>query len=237
MSNSKAVETGTPVAPFCDATGKYLPLVCIMSCTGVLNSVLENWCSTSPDALLSHEEATKLAEVVPPGCNGLTFLPYLGGERTPNLPHAYGALLGVNAKNISCMSGGSPGVIYRAAMEGITFLLKEALNEMRKSCGDGFNPNQLLVVGGGSKNKFWRQMISDVLDLELKFPLEPESAALGAAFQAGAAASGIKVDSYVLKQRVTMEEDVVKPTENEKVKQLYKDAFERFSMSTKKLFN
>ena len=231
------VETGTSVAPFCDATGKHLPLVCTMSCTGVLNSVLESWCSKSTDKAMSHSEATKLAEQIPPGCNGLTFLPYLGGERTPNWPHATGALLGINAQNIDCMSGGSPGLVYRAAMEGITFVLAEALNEMRKSCGDGFNPIQLLVVGGGSKNEFWRQMISDILDLELKFPLEPESAALGAAFQAGSAASGVSVDQYVLRQKLAMEDVVVKPTQDNEVKRLYKEAFDRFSTMSKKLFD
>ena len=85
------VQTGTPVAPFCDATGKHLPLVCVMNCTGVLNSVLESWCNPSKEKpSISHEEATNLAKASPPGCNGLTFLPYLGGERTPNWPHARG---------------------------------------------------------------------------------------------------------------------------------------------------
>ena len=239
------VETGTPVAPFCDATGKYLPLVCIMSCTGILNSVLENWCSSSnrtsssssPDSQkkMTHKEATELAKNFPPGCNGLSFLPYLGGERTPNWPHASGSLLGLNVHNMNCLSGGSPGLIYRAAMEGITFVLADALDQMRESCGDGFNPNSLLVVGGGSKNPFWRQMIADVFDLELRFPLEPESAALGAAFQAGAAASKMDVDKYVLRQKVEMEEDVVKPTTDRKVKELDKGAYDRHRKLSRKI--
>jgi xylulokinase len=233
--SDSTVETGTPVAPFCDATGKYLPLVCVMSCTGVLNSVLENWC-TSPGTKMTHEEATKLAEKIPPGCNGLTFLPYIGGERTPNWPHATGALLGLTPQNMNCMSGGSPGLVYRAAMEGITFLLAEALDQMRESCGDGFNPKSLFVVGGGSKNSFWRQMFADVFQLELRFPLEPESAALGAAFQAGAAVTGIDVDQYVLKQKVDMEETVLKPTTDESTIQIYKDAFKKYKVLSKKLF-
>ena len=135
------------------------------------------------------------------------------------------------------MSAGNPGLVYRAAMEGITFLLKDALEQMRTSCGDGFNPNSIMVVGGGSKNKFWRQMIADVFDVELRFPVEPESAALGAAFQAGAAVSNMNVDEYVLKQNVQMEEEVLTPTYDEKTKQLYADAFQAFKTVSRKLYN
>ena len=229
-------QNGTPVAPFCDATGKYLPLVCVMSCTGVLNSVLENWCSTSASNQMTHEEATKKADSIPPGCHGLTFLPYLGGERTPDWPHASGALLGLTPQNMNCMSGGSPGLVYRAAMEGVTYLLAVALDQMRISCGDGFDPKSLFVVGGGSKNPLWRQMLADVLQMELRFPLEPESAALGAAFQAGAAATGTTVEQYVNDQKVVMEDTILKPTNDEKVLKLYQDALQRYKTMSTKLF-
>ena len=229
------MKTGTPVAPFNDATGRYLPLVCVMSCTGVLNAVLEEWCSSSENKL-THEEAMTLAKEVPPGCHGLTFLPYLGGERTPDWPHATGALLGLNPQNMNCMSSGSPGVMYRCALEGVTYLLADALEQMRESCGPGFQPKSIFVVGGGSKNPLWRQMISDVLGLELTFPMEPESAALGAAFQAGAAAYGIKVHEFVSKQHVEMENITIKPTNDEKTLDLYRAALKRYRKFSRKLF-
>jgi xylulokinase len=229
------VTTGTPVAHFNDATGRHLPLVCVMSCTGVLNSVLEHWCST-PNAKLSHSEATKLAEDVPPGCHGLTFLPYLGGERTPDWPHAFGALLGVSPQNMDCMAGGKPGVMYRCALESITYLMADALEQMRKSCGQGFQPKLVFVVGGGSKNKFWRQMLANVLGVELTFPTEPESAALGAAFQAGAAATGMRVDEYIAKQEVEIEDCIVKPTTDEPTLILYRESLERYRLYSNKLF-
>ena len=177
-----------------------------------------------------------LAEKVPPGCHGLTFLPYLGGERTPNWPHSTGALLGITAQNMNCMARGSPGLIYRAAMEGVSYLMADALNQMRDSCGDGFDPKSIFVVGGGSKSHLWRQMLADVLGLELSFPLEPESAALGAAFQAGAAASGMQVDDYVSKQNVSVEDVVVRPTDDEETLKLYRDGFERYMQHSRKLF-
>ena len=229
------VTPGQPVAPFNDATGRYLPLVCVMSCTGVLNSVLEHWCSL-PNAKLSHSEATMLAEEVPPGCHGLTFLPYLGGERTPDWPHAFGALLGVTPQNMDCMAGSKPGVMYRCALEGITYLMADGLEQMRTSCGQGFQPKSVFVVGGGSNNHFWRQMLADVLGVELTFPTEPESAALGAAFQAGAAASGMKVDEYIAAQKVFIEDRVVKPTTDESKLRLYRESLERYRQYSRKLF-
>uniref|UniRef100_A0A7S3Q1G0 glycerol kinase n=2 Tax=Chaetoceros debilis TaxID=122233 RepID=A0A7S3Q1G0_9STRA len=231
------VQTGTPVAAFNDATGNYLPLACVMSCTGVLNQVLEHWCSIpgKSEVSLSHLEASKLAASVPPGCHGLTFLPYLGGERTPDWPMATGALLGVTPNNMCCMAGGSPGIMYRAAMEGISYLMADALDQMRQSCGDGFKPKSLMVVGGGSKNHLWRQMLADVLQLDLRFPLEPETAALGAAFQAGAAATSTKVNLYVSKQNVEIEEGIVTPSKDADIIQSYHDGFQRYMKYSRQL--
>ena len=228
------VRTGTPVAPFRDATGRYLPLVCVMSCTGVLNSVLENWCSDSGS--LTHGEATVRAEGLLPGCHGLTFLPYLGGERTPDWPHATGALLGMNPQNMNLMGKDKAGIMYRAAMEGITYLLADAMDQIRDSCGEGFQPTSLYVVGGGSKNTLWRQMLADVLGLELLFPMEPESAALGAAYQAGAVVRGVTVEEFVRGQKVELEDVVVKPTEDQKTLQLYQEGLERYRAYSRKLF-
>jgi xylulokinase len=224
------VQTGTPVAAFHDASGKHLPLVCTMSCTGVLNSVLENWCPG-----LSHTEATELAALESPGCNGLTFLPYLSGERTPNWPHATGALLGLTPSNMSCMK--SPGMIYRAALEGLTYLLADALDQMRESCGEGFNPSSIYVVGGGSKNVFWRQMISDITGLELTFPLESETAALGAAFQAASVFEGKGLDYFVMKQNVEIENVTILPTIDEETIRSYREGYIRYRSLSRKLFS
>ena len=61
-SDSPIADTSGIVAPFCDATGGYLPLVCVMSCTGVLQEVLDHWCSMV--GVGDHDEASKLAETV-----------------------------------------------------------------------------------------------------------------------------------------------------------------------------
>lgn len=198
-----------------------------MSCTGVLQKVLES----QPNAM-SHEEATELASNVQAGCHGLILLPYLSGERTPNWPLSFGALLNINATNISLILT-TPGLIYRAALEGISYAIKLSLEEMKQT---GFTiSSHLLVVGGGSKNKLWRQILSDVLNLKLQFPREMESAALGAAFQVGAVIENEEVDEYVKRQCIDLEENIVYP--NEDLVEVYKYGYEKFKIYSKRLFN
>ena len=159
--SDQPIPTNTPLAPFCDATGRHLPLACTMSCTGVLTQVMKELCNPP---FKSHDEASKAASTVPIGCHGITFLPYLSGERTPNIPDATGAILGLTQANIQYAN--DPAVIYRACMEGITMVLANALKLF---------PNKidtLLVVGGGANNPLWRQIIADSLNCTLMFPLE-----------------------------------------------------------------
>lgn len=66
---------------------------------------------------MDHASITELAEQEEPGCEGVNFLPYLTGERTPNWPSSYGVLTGLRPGQIR------PGLLYRAALEGATFSL------------------------------------------------------------------------------------------------------------------
>ena len=131
------------VAPFRDATGHHLPLVCIQNCTSCINEVAEAFG-------MSHDELTALAEREPAGCHGVTFLPYLTGERTPNWPHATGALLGLGP------GGLRPGRVYRAAMEGVCFAMLAGYKRMQAL---GMHASELRLVGGGSSNRLWRRII------------------------------------------------------------------------------
>ena len=226
------------LAPFCDATGNYLPLACIMSCTGVLTSTLNEWCPSA----WNHEDATKAASsFVEMGCSGITCLPFWGGERTPNLPHATGAFLGLTSTNLKLQNSNDHvdcnlsdeeyrgAVLYRACMEGITFCLAEALKQF---------PNHetidtLYVVGGGGKNLLWRQMIADIFNCRLIFPIETETGALGAAFQAGAAATNTDVATFVKQQAIQLEPTTIEPQNH----QLYQEAHERYRKYLKDLYN
>jgi len=197
------------VCPFCDATGRWLPLVCTMSCTGALEEVKKSF-------NLSHEELTSLAEKEPIGCHGVNFLPYLKGERTPNWPLATGVIYGLGPGSLR------PGLLYRAAIEGATFTLLNGLKSMEKL---GMTAKELRVVGGGSKNPLWRRIIADAFQMLLKFPLEPESAALGAALQAGATWRGKDVAEYVLQQTVPISEETMLPDVSQAL--AYQKAYER----------
>ena len=95
----------------------------------------------------------------------------------------------------------------------------------------------LLVVGGGSKNKLWRQIFADVLNVTLKFPVEAESAALGASFQAGAACSGKAVEDFVLEQNVKIEDEIVKPSYKDEMHEVYRVGYECFKKWSTKLYD
>ena len=211
--------TGT-VAPFRDATGHHLPLLCLQNCTSALNEVARGYG-------MPHEELARLAADEPPGCGGLTFLPYVSGERTPNWPHATGALLGVSPGLLR------PGAVYRAALEGVTFALLAGYDRMREL---GVDAKELRLVGGGSSNKLWRQIIADAFQLPLRFPAEPESAALGAALQAAAAFASAGVGSYVRdKADPPLLPEVVEP--DAATAAHYAVAFQRHQALGKKLFD
>jgi xylulokinase len=155
---------------------------------------------------LDLQQLTKLAEAVPPGAGGLCFLPYLVGERVPNLPKATGALLGVRPGLLT------PGHLFRAAIEGTTLGLASGVERMKRL---GLVVDAVRVVGGGSKNPLWRQILSDVLGVPVSILVEPESAALGGALQAywvARRAAGQNVTpSQVAEPFVTLAPEVTTP--------------------------
>ncbi|MBK8100412.1 MAG: xylulokinase [Planctomycetes bacterium] len=156
------------IAPFCSSDGGWLPLLCVMNLTGVTEEVVA---ATGR----SHAELTDAAAAVPVGCEGLTWLPFLQGERVPDLPEATGALLGMRPGLLR------PGHLYRAALEGTSLNLGWGLDRLRAL---GIEPRQVHLVGGASRNPLWRQILADVFGVEIVLLEETESAALGAAVQA-----------------------------------------------------
>ncbi|QDZ24206.1 xylulokinase [Chloropicon primus] len=166
------------ICPFCDATGAYLPLVCTLNCTEVPEDV-----RAMIDEKVTREELTKLASEVPAGCSGVSYIPYLRGERTPNLPGAAGAIVGLRYGMLK-----NAGLLYRAAIEGVTFSLLAGVNAM-KNFGVS-DLKELRVVGGGAANALWCQIIASSFGVPVKLIEESETAALGAALQAGAVHGG-----------------------------------------------
>lgn len=103
---------------------------------------------------LLYEDLIAEANDVPPGAEGLTFLPYLTGERTPHADsNARGVFAGLH-------SGHDRGHLVRAVLEGVTFALRDSLELMR---GLGVDATESVAVGGGARSAIWRQMQADVL--------------------------------------------------------------------------
>ncbi len=122
---------------------------------------------------------TAQAAEAPPGSEGLFFLPYLSGERTPHAdPDARGAYIGLTLRH------GKPHVI-RALLEGVTFGLRDALELLRAT---GLPVREVRASGGGARSAFWRQMLADVFDAPIVTVNTTEGAAYGAALLAGAGA-------------------------------------------------
>ncbi len=116
------------------------------------------------------------AAAVPPGSDGLIFLPYLSGERTPHAdPLARGAFVGLTLRHTRAH-------LVRAVLEGVAFGLKDSLDLMR-SAGLAA-PREIRVTGGGAKSALWRQILADVFGAEIATVGSAEGAALGAAMLA-----------------------------------------------------
>jgi xylulokinase len=168
VADCPVVDGQGEVAAFCDSTDQWLPLVCTMNVTVVTEQVREMYGWS-----LSELEAAVAA--APQGAEGLLFLPYLNGERTPNLPNGTGVLHGLRAGNMT------PQNIARAAVEGATLGLAYGLKRFRDL---GMNPAEIRLTGGGSKSGVWRQIAADAFDAEVVTLSTAEGAALGAAIQA-----------------------------------------------------
>ncbi|MFO1489160.1 MAG: xylulokinase [Verrucomicrobiota bacterium] len=156
------------IAAFCDSTNQWLPLLCTMNVT-VATEMMRN------DFGYTHEQFERKAATVPPGAEGLLLLPYLEGERTPNVPDGTGTMIGINARTFRA------GHYCRAAMEGVTLGMNYGLRRLAEL---GVKAKQIRATGGGAKSKLWRQIMADVFNAEVVTLKVGEGAAYGAALQA-----------------------------------------------------
>ena len=116
------------------------------------------------------------AEQSPVGSNGLYYLPYLMGERTPHLDsNARGVFFGLSAMH-------TKKDLIRAVLEGVAFSLRDCLELLQEM---NVCPNQMLVCGGGANSPLWRSIFADVFSMPLTAASPQQGAALGAAILAG----------------------------------------------------
>jgi xylulokinase len=130
-----------------------------------------------------YEVLSKEAAATPPGAEGLFFLPYLAGERTPHAdPLARGAFVGLTLKH-------TRGHMVRAVMEGVTYSLRDCLAIVEVQ---GVSVDQVRASGGGAKSKFWRQMQADVFGKSVVSMVADEGPAFGVALLAAVGAGEYK---------------------------------------------
>ena len=155
------------VAPFCSSSGGWLPLVCTMNAAGVTGravSLLNRDVAYISEALRNSE----------PGAGGITVLPFLNGERTPDLPTAQGSIHGLTANNMTAEN------LLRAMVEGVRFGVLAGLRRIL----DSTDPERIFLIGGGARSAEWRLMIADASGAEIVVPAGEEAGCLGGALQA-----------------------------------------------------
>ena len=162
------------VQSFADAEAGFLPLVCTLNAARVL---------TSGAAMLGVDLAQldRLALAAEVGAGGLTLLPFLDGERTPNLPSATGALHGLTRTNAT------PENLARAVVEGMLLGLASAVDAVRDA---GCPVDRVLLIGGAAASEAVRRLAPDLFGAPVAVPAPGEYVAVGAARQAAWALGG-----------------------------------------------
>ncbi len=156
------------VAGFADATGRFLPLVATVNAARVL-SVVAGLLGVDPDTMAG------LALAAEPGAGGLTLLPYLDGERTPNRPDAAGVLSGLTRATVTREN------LARAAVEAVLCTLADAVDHLIAA---GVTPRRVLLIGGGARSAAVRAIAPGIFGTDVLVPEAAEYVALGAARQA-----------------------------------------------------
>ncbi len=168
-SRSTHDASGT-IAGFADATGQFLPLACTLNCTLAVDRFAD-WLG------IDREDVEPAGDVV--------VLPFLDGERTPNLPHASGLVVGLRQSTTRQQ-------ILQAAYDGAALALLDALDVMRDAGANVDRERPLILVGGGARGKAWKNTFASLSGREIALATSDELVAIGAAIQAAACLEGVE---------------------------------------------
>ncbi len=193
---------------------------CMLSAGESLNWLKRTLFDTTPFSQLD-----ALAEKSPAGSNGVIFLPYLFGERTPhNDPDARGIFFGLSGAS-------NQGDIIRSVLEGVAF----GIRDMYEKVADFAEIDEFTITGGGAKSPLWGQIVADVLNKPLKINSISEGPSLGAAFLA-LTGSGIWNSLEELQNAVLKCERVITPSENAKLYNSYYSIYKKLYLANKDIF-
>ena len=170
-----AADPQARVHAFCHAVpGGWHAMGVMLSAAGSLR-----WLRDSLGTGRGYDELTAAAEEWAPGSEGLTFLPYLTGERTPHAdPHARAAFAGLALRH-------DLGAFARAVLEGVAYGLRDSLELLREL---GVDPRAGHASGGGARSELWLRILASVLGLPIRRTATDEGSAYGAALLGGVAA-------------------------------------------------
>ena len=168
VSATQVADVTGNVAGFASASGEYLPLVCTINASRILDVARKI-------LGVSYDELAELALSAQPGAGGLVLVPYFEGERTPNRPDATGTLHGMTLEN------STPANIARAAVEALCCSLADGIDALREL---GVAVERLLLIGGGAQSPATRAIAPAVFGLPVTVPAPGEYVADGAARQA-----------------------------------------------------
>jgi xylulokinase len=164
----------------------------------------------------SYKRLVAEAERWEPGAEGVLFLPYPGGERTPHAdPSARAAFVGLSLRH-------DRGALVRAVLEGVAYGLRDSLELLRAL---GVEPVTARISGGGARSDLWIRIVASVLDLPLERTAVEEGAAYGAALLGGVA-GGVFADVHEAVERCVRVRDTIEPVPG--WKRIYEAEYERF---------
>jgi len=212
-TESPLIEPEGRLHAFCHAVaGRWHLMGVMLSAAGSLQ-----WYRDKLACDRSFAELVDDAAQVPAGSEGLIFLPYLSGERTPHPdPLARGAWIGLTTRH-------SQAHLTRSVLEGVAFGIKDMFCLMRDA-GLG-SVEEVRVSGGGAKSLLWRQILADTLGADLVTVNTTEGAAFGAALLAGIGAGVWSNVDTACAQTITTRDHV---TPNKQASNLYESLYEQY---------
>jgi xylulokinase len=200
------------VHAFCHAVpGAWHAMGVMLSAAGSLQ-----WLRNAIAPGVAYDELTAEAGVWPAGVEGLTFLPYLTGERTPHAdPDARGSFTGLTVRH-------DRGALVRAVLEGVAYGLRDSLDLI---VGLGGKPALGRVSGGGARSDLWLAIVASILELPLERVAVDEGAAFGAAILGGVSA-GVWGDVHEAVAATVRPGSVIEPVDE--WVEVYREGRERF---------
>ncbi|MBS3766968.1 MAG: xylulokinase [Candidatus Cloacimonetes bacterium] len=185
-----------------------------------------NWLKNSLfDDHLDYEKLNKKADDVEAGSEGLIFLPYLYGERTPHGDaDARGVFFGISGRH-------TQGHFIRSVMEGVTFGLKDSFRLIKKQ---NVKIKEIRAIGGGAKSKVWQQILADILGHPINLLNVEEGPAYGAAIIAGVGVGVFKSFEEVSDSIIKVSEQIKPNKENVKRYKKYYEIYRELYPSLKK---